>query len=230
MPDGERLIVSSQAEDQSWGVSVLTLESAEPAERVAETGTVWTVPWDVSPDGKTAAVFIWDPVSETDWDILMVQTDGSAAPEPFSSEETDELYPRFSPDGQWIAFTSDRTGRDEIYLKRYPEQGALIQVTDDGALRPRWSPDGSRLFFVSETTFEFMAVDMTWNGTPSIGRPEALFLIPPAYRPRSWQPWAGKMRDPGRMLVIEENNQAIHSLDVILNWGSELERLAPTLP
>jgi serine/threonine-protein kinase len=227
-PDGKSLVFASGADEESWGVSLLTLGTGEPARRLAETGTVWTVPWDISPDGKTVAAFIWDPVSENDWDIVLLSTDGSTTPLPFSSEDTSEMQPVFSPDGNWIAFVSDRTGTDEIYLKRFPEQGPLIQVSNLGAQHPIWAPDGSRLYFVSVATAEFLAVDMTWNGTPSIGRPQSLFSIPPRLRPTTSGPWASQMRDADRLLIIDQNLQAITALDVILNWSNELERLAPT--
>ena len=228
MPDDRSLVFASGGDAEPFDIFLLALDSGEPARRLAETGTVWTVPWDVSPDGKTVAAFIWDPVSESDWDTILIPTDGSAAPESFSSEDTDEYHPRFSPDGRWIAFVSDRTGANEIYLKRFPEQGPLIQVTDQGAWNPSWAPDGSRLYFVAETTSEFMAVDIIWNGTPSFSRPQFVFQIPARYQPLGWAPWAGKMRDAERLLVIRQSSRTIEALDVILDWSTELERLAPT--
>jgi serine/threonine-protein kinase len=117
MSDSQSLVFACCGGDEGWGVSLLELESGESPRRLAETGTIWTVPWDVSPDGKTVAAFIWDPVSEDNWDTILIPTDGSSDPVPFSSEAASEYKPRFSPDGNWIAFVSDRTGNKEIYLK-----------------------------------------------------------------------------------------------------------------
>jgi Tol biopolymer transport system component len=229
MPTGNRIALKTGGVDgEPHGVSLLDLDSGEPATRLAETGTVWTVVWDVSPDGKTIAAFIWDPVSENDWDIVLIPTDGSTEPILFSSEDSNEAGPRFAPNGQWIAFTSDRSGIDEIYLRRYPEQGPLIQVSSQGATTPFWGLDGSSLYFVALGTFDLMKVDLTWQGELSISPVQKLFTIPPGYRQYGWQLWASGLSEERGLLVIHNEQQVIESLDVIFGWATELERMAPT--
>jgi serine/threonine-protein kinase len=66
---------------------------------------------------------------------------------PFASEDANERSPRFSPDGRWLLYASDRTGRDEIYVEAFPEGGRRVQVSLDGGREPTWSRDGSQIFY-----------------------------------------------------------------------------------
>ena len=63
--------------------------------------------------------------------------------------EFDERHPMFSPDGEWITFTSDQSGKDEIYVKRYAGEGRMVLVSTGGGREPIWSPDGKELFYRS---------------------------------------------------------------------------------
>ena len=69
-----------------------------------------------------------------------------------------EASARFSPDGKWIAYQSDESGRPEIYLRSYPENSAKIQISADGGIRPIWSRDGSRIYYWSNRTMTMAAI------------------------------------------------------------------------
>jgi serine/threonine-protein kinase len=66
---------------------------------------------------------------------------------PFATESAQERNPRFSPDGRWLLYASDRTGRDEIYVEAFPDGGRRVQVSLDGGREPTWSRDGSQIFY-----------------------------------------------------------------------------------
>jgi serine/threonine-protein kinase len=66
---------------------------------------------------------------------------------PFATESAQERNPRFSPDGRWLLYASNRTGRDEIYVEAFPDGGRRVQISLDGGREPTWSRDGSRIFY-----------------------------------------------------------------------------------
>ena len=225
--DSNDLIFQAIGDSASLGIQRLPAVGGS-ADLLAETGTVWTSPWDISPDGETLALFLWNPETETDWDILLTSTRGGGSPTTFAHESTDEYHPRFSPDGEWLAFVSNRTGNYEIFLKRFPEEGPLIQVTHQGGRYPMWAPDGSRLLYLTEDHSVLMAIDVTWGEQPEFGSAYKIVEIPPALRPsNSWAAWASLSLDGQRLLTVLSRPRVIERLTVILDWSQELKRLAP---
>jgi Tol biopolymer transport system component len=88
--------------------------------------------------------------SETGFDLWVLPLAGAGRSRPFLATEHDEGDPVFSPDGRWIAYASDATGRSEIYVRPYPAGDALVVVSRDGGVLPRWrGNDGKALFFVA---------------------------------------------------------------------------------
>ena len=77
----------------------------------------------------------------------MVSSDGSGTWAPLVQTPANERSPAISPDGRWLAYDSDESGRFEVYVQRFPELLGRQQVSVDGAYRPRWSEDGRELFY-----------------------------------------------------------------------------------
>jgi len=121
---------------------------------------------------------------------------------------------QFSPDGKWIAYYSNESGRYEVYLTPYPagrSQGRT-QISVDGGTSPQWSPDGRTLYYGSSGRILRVAVDA---GAGIIGRPETL---PPIDRMRGWA-----IAPDGRFLIGKTPaNNSDASLKVVLNWASTL--------
>ncbi len=136
------------------------------------------------------------------------------------------MYPRFSPDGDWIAYTSDRSGSDEIYVKRFPEEGAAFQVSHGGGKRPLWDPRGGKLYYFTDDAKALLAVDITLSAPPRVGAPERFIDIPPDLAPDGWAPW-GSITADGRLLVVSDPVRSATHVDVVLNWFDELRSLAP---
>jgi len=131
--------------------------------------------------------------------------------------------PSVSRDGRWIAYTSNETGGNEVYVQRFPELGRKERVSPGGGIDPVWSADGKRLYYRSETTM--MVVSME-GGRPR-GSAESLFewaYYRPSPGPRSYD-----VADGTPLLVIKPDaagdDPKIH---VVLNWFDELKRLLPT--
>jgi dipeptidyl aminopeptidase/acylaminoacyl peptidase len=196
-------------------------------ERLASGSVEYQAPSSWSPDGKSLAFVVRN--AETDKDIWIVPRNGEA--EPFLSTRFSEEYPEFSPDGRWLVYTSDESGRDEVYVRPYPGPGRALQISTEGGLSPGWSRDGSELFYRWQE--DFFAVPITIDGENlRPGTPLKLFdLHHTAYPVRSWDVGAD-----GRFLVTGEKTDADLDLirdrfypdriHVVLNWFEELKHKA----
>jgi Tol biopolymer transport system component len=120
----------------------------------------------VSPDGSTLASFIWDVETDIHWDIELVSLTGEPERRLFTPSPRNEMHPEFSPDGNWIAYTSGHGDSSEIYVKAFPERGAAIQVSRGGGSRAFWDPDGDALFFLGENDTVLMRTEFTTGATP----------------------------------------------------------------
>ncbi len=111
---------------------------------------LWTSDW--APDGQTLAYVRLDPAG-SGYDILTHTSDGYPASRPFIDSEHDERTPAISPNGRWIAYVSDESGIEEVYVRPFPQGGRQVQVSTGGGAKPVWAPDGRELFFVRNADF-----------------------------------------------------------------------------
>lgn len=137
----------------------------------------------LSPDGLH--VFFDAPSPENPVTLYVADTHGGEArrlrPEQNSQYAgarvlhgaANETAPAFSPDGRWLAFVSDVTGREEVYLVSYPQVGAPLRVSTDGGREPVWSKSGDELFFRQGRSM--YAVQVTGTGPPRLSEPVVLF-------------------------------------------------------
>jgi len=104
------------------------------------------------------------------------QTGSNRKPFPYLNEEFNEIGAKLSPNGQWLAYFSDETKRDEIYVQTYPKPGGKWPVSINGGSRPAWSRDGKELYFIG-LDGKLMAVDVKSGpgGGFEAGGPKALF-------------------------------------------------------
>ena len=133
-------------------------------------------PFDWSPDGRFLAVDLLD-VKNPDFtgDIWIVPMTGGAKPYPFVATEFKERAPFFSPDGKWIAFSSDESGREELYVVPFPDRGEKRQLSTTGATSfYLWPAKGHEIFWVAPDA-TLMSVEYK-NG--QFAEPKALFKFP----------------------------------------------------
>jgi Tol biopolymer transport system component len=166
-----------------------------------------------SPDGRTLAIVPWGRP-----EIWLHSIEGGT-----STVVKDAVgWPAglvFSPDWRWLAFQSDETGRNEIFVQPFPGPGPRTVVSTSGGTRPAWAPSGGELFYHDEN--RVMAVPLETRPQLRVGTPRVLFEGP--Y-------WAGLNVSPDgeRFLMFREEDQGpITELRVVVNWGEELERLVP---
>jgi len=162
------------------------------------------------------------------FDVWLVPLDGE--PRSFIESPGSERWLSFSPDGTWLAYGSDETGRDEIYVVPFPGPGPRIQVSTEGGRSPAWSRDGRELFYRGPELLDgsraMLVVDVTT-------RPE--FTKSP---PRELFRWQGSnvatstgydVTPDGQRFVMtvdtREEPPPVTELHVVLNWFDELERV-----
>ena len=138
----------------------------------------WKSPTSFSPEDRYLAYFVrGDRKTGSDMWILPdpLGPPGASKPYPFMRTEFDEEVPQFSPDGHWMAYQSNESGRYEIYVAPFPGPGGKRQVSTAGGTRPRWRADGKELFY-SSADGRLMAAEVgATGGAFEMKKVEALF-------------------------------------------------------
>jgi Tol biopolymer transport system component len=147
---------------------------------------------------------------------------------PIVATDFNEFDPALAPNGRWLTYASNRTGRDEIWVQEYPD-GVALRVSTNGGYEPKWSADGRELYYLQGNAM--MAVAVETEGEFSFAAPEQLFAGSYVTLPVAFASSYDVARD-GRFLMIElpgANAAATPaSIVVVENWAEELKRLVPT--
>ena len=134
-------------------------------------------------------------------------------------------------DGRWIAYTSNLSGRPEIYVERYPDLGDRQQISSAGGQLPLWSADGGELFFSGLDDQQMLTVAVQSGSALVAGRPDVLFEKAHPEIGTGWRPY--DVSPDGRFVMIttgatESDTDAAPTVIVVQNWIEELKRLVPT--
>jgi Tol biopolymer transport system component len=169
-PDGGRIAFESV---RSGSVALSVKPSAgDGAEEVLFESPEIKIPCDWSPDGRFLLYYVPNPKTGTDLWVLPL---GTRAPFVWLETAANELWGQFSPDGRWVAYQSNETGRYEIYVRPFPARGDSFPVSTTGGVYPRWSRDGKELYFIAPDA-KMMAVTIRATATMvEAGLPAALF-------------------------------------------------------
>jgi serine/threonine-protein kinase len=173
-PDGQRLVFSWRKDGRQSVASQPADGTAPP--QVLLAGAFAPSSW--TPDGRHIAV------TQGDRSIVIVTVEnGKASAQPVSKTPQTEGWPSFSPDGRWLAYASNVSGRLEVYVRPYPGPGPTEQVSIDGGNSPAWHPNGRELFFLSLLNpagrRSMMAVEFATGSPHRLGRPRLLFEFNP---------------------------------------------------
>jgi serine/threonine-protein kinase len=157
---------------------------------------------------------------EGDFDLSILDLSDSTR-RPLLATPFDERSARLSPDGRWIAYSSNESGKFEIYATAFPEIGARLQVSVAGGEHPRWTRGGKEIVFLSSEGV--MAVEVATEGSLSASKPRLLF----PYRPlpvrleRTYRTPYDVSADGERFLLLEREDAASDRIHGILNWLEE---------
>jgi hypothetical protein len=230
-PDGKRIAFESDME----GAGNLFWQLADGSgglERLA-TSENPQVPNSWSQDGKLLAFIEINPSTGNDiWVLGMGDPSlGSGQvrkAQPFLRTPFLESAPRFSPDGHWLAYISDESGRIEIYVQPYPDPGGKWQISTEGGTEPAWNRNGRELFYRSGN--KMMAVDIATQPSFTAGKPRMLFEGPYVATTGTF-PNYDVSPDGQRFLMLkptESAEAAPTQINVVLNWFEELKQKVPT--
>ena len=229
-PDGKRIAFQSSKEGRLnifWQLA----DGSGGLERLS-TSEYNNAPNSWSPDGQLLAFIQINPT--TGYDIWVLRMDDPSTgsgqvrkAQPFLQTPFNEGAPRFSPDGRWLAYTSDESGRNEIYVQPYPGPGGKSQISTDGGTEPVWNPNGRELFYRSGD--KMMAVEIATQPGFAAGKARMLFEGQYVPTPATF-PNYDVSPDGQRFLMLKAAEQATapNQINVVLNWFEELKQKVPT--
>jgi len=159
--------------------------------------------------------------------LWVLSIDGGGRPYRLLRGTTAEVEGQFSPDGRWVAYSSNDSGRWEVYVAPFPfpDGGDKYQVSTDGGQQPRWRRDGKELFFLSPDR-KMMAMSVKDSSKLEFGPPKVLFQTR-AHEPITAEEFfTYDVSADGQQFLVnvnaEQNNAA--PVDIILNWASGLKK------
>ncbi len=186
-----------------------------------DNNAVW--PSSISPDGRY--LIFARLVASAGGDIGVLPLTGEGQAEFVIDTPFEERHPALSPDGRWLAYTSDESGRIEVYVQPFPDLDGKWQLSTEGGTEPVWSPKGHELFYRNGD--KMMAVGYEADPTFSPSRP--LLLFEGTYLSNPWDANYSVTPDGQRFVMIQvEQQQGRNQINVVLNWFEELKRLVPT--
>jgi serine/threonine protein kinase/Tol biopolymer transport system component len=220
-PDGLKLTYNS---DHAGLLRVYTkaLDGSGPAERlITSERATYTFPFSWSRDGDLAYVLT---VPRGVQDIWVLRSSGDGKPTAVLQTPFAEGAPTFSPDGRWIAYASNETGRNEIYVRPFPGPGEKVTISTGGGNEPFWPSRARELFYRNGSAM--MAVEIATSPTLTVGKPQRLFDRPYELSLAFW-PNYGVTADGQRFFMIKRIDQgdAPAQINVVTNWFEELKRL-----
>ena len=221
-PDGRRLVFDWSKSGQPnlyWQPA----DGSSAMERLTQSEySQWPASW--SPDGETLAFEQTQQASGND--ILLLQMRERRV-KPFLISRFNEEYPEFSPDGRWIAYVSDESGRPEVYVQPFPGRGGRWQISSEGGYEPLWSRNGKQLFYRREN--QVWVVDVQTGSAFSVRKPRLLFEQPGYLSSDPIRGWDISL-DGQRFLMVtgdERKPQPVTEMILVQNWLEELKRLVP---
>jgi serine/threonine protein kinase/Tol biopolymer transport system component len=211
-PDGSRLLYRS---DRGVKANLYAKSFAGSAteELILDTSSPKD-PTDWSRDGK---YILYNEYSNSaNAGIWVLPMDGDREPFEFITTDFVEIHPRFSPDGKWVAYSSDESGRYEVYIAPFPGPGRKWQISSNGGLQPRWRGDSRELFFQSPSGQVMSAELENVDGELIVGADTALF---------DFQNGGDyDVTDDGqKFLIIRDFDKVMTPLTLVINWNEELK-------
>jgi Tol biopolymer transport system component len=218
-PDGRQLAFESSRS----GVHQLYVRPADGtgSEEQVTQGEYEHYLGDWSPDGRYLMYTEFHPETGAD---LWVADLRSHSSRPFLKTPFAEKAAVFSPDGTWVAYVSNVSGQNEVYVQPFEGSGRKWQISTEGGEEPVWARSGHELFY--RLGGKMMAVPVTTRPSFSAGRPKAIFSG--AYHFNILPSRAYDVAPDGRFLMMKVDSEtASHQINIVLGWGEELRSKIP---
>ncbi len=221
-PDGKMLVFSAQTSSGGGNVEIRSKAadgSGTEKKLIAESNNYHYPGW--SPDGKYLT-YLWGD-GEKMVSLWIRPVNGDAKPvavvQPPSPQSNIYSY-RISPDSRWVAYQSDESGQQEIYITSFPEGKGKWRVSESGGFWPAWRRDGKELFY-ADLHDTFFACPVTPKGAEmEVGTPQRLFNAPVPAIGQSFD----VSSDGKRVLVNHSEEEAEAPLQLVTNWLAELKK------
>jgi serine/threonine protein kinase len=218
-PDGNHIVFQSNRK----GVFNLysKLSSGAGADELLLESDQSKAPADWSPDGRFLLYRSIDP--QTGFDLWVLPLSGDKKPFPFLKTPFEERNGQFSPDGKWIAYQSNESGRFEIYVLPFPGPGRKFQISGNGGAQPRWNRNGKEIFYVSlDSKMMAAPVKLSPDGqSMEAGTPVALFPVRVGGGPVSAfakQQYAVASEGQRFLVNLADDEGAASPITLIYNW------------
>jgi serine/threonine-protein kinase len=221
-PDGRRLTFAT-GNNAPTTIFWMPMDGSE-AETSLLSGDVGHVPLSWTPDSRTLAFVTVDP--QTKQDIWTLNVDEKGKAHPFLQTDFREGAPAFSPDGRWLAYVSDESGQNELYVRPFPGPGQKWTISTEGASEPVWARGSGQLFYRNGDAV--MIVDVKMTPEFSASRPRQLFRH--SYeRSNAYWPNYDVTPDGRRLLMLKtvDASPPPQQIHVVLNWFDELKHRVP---
>jgi Tol biopolymer transport system component len=208
--DGSRITFSSRR--RRFADLYERPSSQTEAEHVLLGSEIDKMPWSWSHDGR---FLLFGVRSSTGNDVWVLPTTGDKKPFAFLNAPYTQTFAQFSPDGRWVAYTSNETGRPQVFVVPFPGPGGKWMVSRSGGSMARWRADGKELFFLDGAALQAIEVNGD-NARFEYGTPHELFNANLSMSPR----YLYDVAPDGKRFLVVTNGTAPSALPitVVLNW------------
>jgi len=223
-PDGRRVIYNTRSPSPSFRSKLADGSGKEETLYSKEFDDPGATPVSVSPDGKALLFSAYSPAGKQA--IHALSLDGSDTIQPFLQTPANFNGSHFSPDGRWVAYTTDESGRREVCVQPFPIAPGKWLVSTEGGQYSRWARNGREIFFVSgDQSNQLMSVDVETQPGFKAGTPHPLFSTSGYLAAGNYD----VAPDGQHFLMIKQEDALTNpkELNVVLNWSEELKRRAP---
>jgi eukaryotic-like serine/threonine-protein kinase len=179
-----------------------------------------TYPTDWTADGRW--ILYETPDDQGKYDLWMIAADGKQAPVPLVQSPFNERMGQFSPDGKWLAYMSDESGRDEVFVRGVSPSAVRVMISTQGGVQPRWSRDGKALYYKQGSTIYAMPVE-AGAATFRAGSPERLFE--PASLGLQNAHMQYSVGKDGRTFLVRVSPEpaGAETIHALVNWGAAVQ-------
>jgi serine/threonine protein kinase len=217
-PDGRTILFGSYR-NGSYGLFSLLLDNSAKEKRLMKSN-YFVAPYSVSLDGKYVAYAQGDSVNNMN--IGLKELEGNAPPKLITTAPFHQEFPIYSSNGKYLAYSSNESGQEEVYVISLNGPGSKIPISTNGGDSPFWSRDSKYLYYYQIQGNKLMQVSVNFSSGFSAGSPKEVFSIP--FWDNTIRPFEEIPGTQNFMLLkAKDSGNSRNSLNVILKWNEELK-------